>query len=150
MTKVLTKQELQNLLNVKTSLRQAKLIKKRNAELLEAFEHFRESKRCLIYENDWRNLPYACPHCDLNMRCDSCAWKVEPFHKYLITFCLRATFGGVRYSTVEKVISYSPGHCSVNAYRAVHCSSKKASEVRKFLKGHIEWAEAVIQHGKKG
>lgn len=113
------------------------------------------------YETDYIS-GFGCPHCKCD-DCDECAWTKFPHPKSeWAEYCLCATFGGIPYSIVEG------SHCNSNyyvqlvyqhdgedilfkhpSYPVDKCDMviirKEIERIRRFLDGHIEWANAVLE-----
>jgi hypothetical protein len=143
--KYLTKEELDNLLKVPTTICQAKKVRKRNLLLWEKFN-----------DNDTSDSTIGCPHCKYTGEghlCSTCAWQLYP-EQFGKTFlhCTSVTFGGVYFDN-QVAVSYSTDSESLNDTKEsmIDCYSDEASdlieEVENLLLGHVEWAEAVILQG---
>ena len=158
--KVLSKEELEKLLRVKTTIKQGKQILFRNTNLLDD-----------TYNDDYRLRPSRgeCPHCSTGFPCDSlssqstskdCAWKKyednwdslrrKNPHARFSFYCCAAKFGGTSYlqKTISDFITLAARYARIDAdfyYLTTTDYAKK--QVRRFLKGHIEWAEVIIGMG---
>ena len=141
---VLTQEELNALLMVRTTVEQAQQILKRNTPMLKAL------KRWESYEGH-----IGCPHCieveDLVKAgkiaeyevCDHCAWAKYPRENEEVedVYCFEATFGGVKYVQALEV-SYTTGTESLSVYEKCYIEN-----CTKFIQGHLDWANAVIAIG---
>ena len=179
---VLTKEELKKLLRVKTTKKEARIIKKRNKGLL----NFLCSLPIDLYDLDVLNFKTycgdydnfygenGCPHCLWEVtlcKCDGCRWEKYWGAKYIklnkldgSDKCCKATFGGVTYLEVHQrreidyvCVTYGCSSERANFFpHSIVGSEEEEREERfqeylaqlekckKFVKGHIEWAEAVI------
>ena len=140
---VLTPAERRLLRQVKTTKAQARVIKIRNVRLLEALDKWPVST----------TIPIGCPHCLVNGRnCSSCSWRIPRLKKLakesgynFCTFCNYATFGGISADKVPFVI-YAPGWAMATSTTIDGISrSAGLEQSKRFVKGHIEWADAVIE-----
>lgn len=126
---VLTKHELAALLEVRTTHAQARQILARNKALLALVE---AGKDGVVY--------IGCPHCqaarekvlpDCNA-CHNCAYLRAGNDT-----CGNYSFGGITYNGPSFGVGLGVTLAEV-VFPACEC------EARKFLLGHIEWAEAVL------
>ena len=171
--RVLRKKELRSLLRVKTNKKQARQIKKRNEELLDKLNSLPTMKQAKAeytcpydlfdaYELEM-GVDIACPHCTPNLPCESCAWMhAAPFSEIPIRLsrnetlpCLGFWFGGVtarKCSSIElsndgafvDVADLYGKHRPVEEFAINETFLDRRKKCRLFLKGHIEWANAII------
>ena len=124
----LRKRELDQLLNVPTTVEQAEQVIKRNEALLKKLDEADESK-----------VPIPCPHCSDKFDCEHCAWNLlyvaDSDYK-----CLNAVFSGVS-DRDSGVNLYSD---SADIDPSVFNSEESGLKCEAYLQGHIEWAQAVI------
>ena len=134
--KVLLKGELEALLRVPTTVRQAEKILERNRKALRALKAGSRS-----------TIRIGCPHClDAadglgRMRCGHCVY--HDGMSYAMS-CLDFQFGGYDANDVRSVIKLYMDKIVVDGAMLAH----PAAVV--WLKGHIEWAQEVIKRAKKG
>lgn len=141
--KVLSPQELEDLMKVPTTVEEARQIKERNERLLE-----------LLEKNEDGYVAIGCPHCSYSsskgFSCKrgerTCRWYKYPgVHKRYSMPCVYVPFGGISYADVSRIINYESSCAQVKNTEAEFSIYKKQKQQAKiFLKGHIEWAEAVI------
>jgi hypothetical protein len=121
------------LMRVPTTIEQAQQRLERNQRLLELMEN-RESG----------DVDIGCPHCSLEMRCSTCAWKIvfdwSPFNYP----CCKAEFGGVSHRDCMSV-DYWSDKAAINWIE--DRSQEEDENDITFLKGHLEWAMLVIAKG---
>jgi len=148
--KILSKKELKNLFRVRTTVKEAKQIKKRNLLLLEAV-----NKRKLYVSE------IGCPHCkvkvvdsayeDMTTDCEHCAWKPFASRTNLIP-CFGATFGGVSLLSLQNNgLSFYHDEEAFEPQDLADSPMGKEVTLRRivtFLKGHIEWADAILEKSK--
>jgi len=137
----LTPEELDHLLTIPTTVKQAEQIRKRNQSLALNLETILDS-----YGNEYTTT-IGCPHCmDVCCNCDSCAWRSLASHmNHSSYFCLWQTFSGL--TSNETVIGY--GTYSEGSYSCPDKIMEQSRETRRdnalcLLNGHLEWAKAVI------
>ena len=142
MTKILSQKELRKLMQVHTTVKQAKQIIVRNTKALD-----------VLRENKAETVKIGCPHCESD--CKNCAY---PYNKNTDfgEQCLTYKFGGLTYSNISDMILISPYEIRVEATQIEGSFSGRGypiEELKKnsesWLQGHIEWAEAVIKKSKK-
>jgi len=147
--KVLTPKERRILRQVKTTKAQAKVIKARNVRLLEALDRACSGNGAVNNEV----VPIGCPHClGSGRNCSSCSWRIPRLKKLakesgynFCTFCNYATFGGISADTVPFVV-YAPGWAMATSITIDGITRSAGLEMSKrFVKGHIEWADAVLE-----
>ena len=145
-SKVLSKKELKHLLNLPTTLEEARTIKRKFEGVLAALE--RE-------EDD--TIDERCPHCVYDddgcmFRCGDCRYNKPPFvpdNQVPILRCTTVPFGGVMAINVETFVT-------LNCHSVeVHFPSLRRDgypyfpdtlpEAKRWAKGHVEWADAVIR-----
>jgi hypothetical protein len=133
--KVLSKQELNKLMKVRTTLEQAEQIIERNTKALDA-----------LRKKKFEVIDLGCPHCIKD--CNNCAYpykKKTDFGEQ----CLDYKFGGIAYNDINELISLSPYSLTVHEGNFHQDSDPLLAELRckteRWLLGHIEWAEAVIK-----
>jgi hypothetical protein len=130
----LSKEELDILLQVPTTVEQAKTIMKRNRILL---SHYRNHNSKETY--------VGCPHCKVSSSgsydCRGCAWQTISSKIMSKNFlpCLKATFGSATLFEVQA--SYG---CK---QESIYFGKGNPRYTTAFLMGHIEWARAVIALG---
>jgi hypothetical protein len=137
----LLKEELDILLQVPTTVEQAKTIRKRNLTLLSNYRRQRNP-----------HTKIGCPHCQHTSRgfqCKGCAWTLirsqirnadgdyDPDER----ICVDMTFNGNCLN--ESSILYGYNKESISIFDEL--SKKTLNEA--FLMGHVEWARAVIALG---
>lgn len=132
---VLSEEEMRILLTVPTTVGQARRIKQRNLALLQNAEKDKFPMRRI-----------GCPHCKFTAgyghECKSCAWSVvrKEIRKhckeaiYSLT-CIHMTFGGVDLDDSGVVYSTNDEYIMELSW---------SEKTKNFLRGHIEWADAVI------
>ena len=141
--KTLSRDELEQLLCVPTTVEQATMIRERNTGLLEVLNRGEEAETYV-----------GCPHCPKALpQCDSCAWNACLERRYLS--CIYQTFGGVAIETDPgedddlELIEYGYAREAVllpdHMYPPV--VKEAVDKARSFLLGHIEWSEIVIALG---
>lgn len=141
--RVLSKHELNELLKVKTTMKQARQIIRRNSRALE-----------ILRSGVLGHVPIGCPHCEaVETNCTRCAYHPEETgtselssRELFTEFCLEYTFGGIRHREVCRVIGIRPSHMHIipDIGRPEIVASADI-----WLRGHIEWAEAVLKRRKK-
>jgi hypothetical protein len=153
--KVLTPKERRILRQVRTTKKQAAMIKRRNLALIEILD--RESAKGPRPDSRqilWWNVDIGCPHClAVGRYCTACSWKipalrkrVEPQGSSFMCFCTSATFGGVSnpplsvYYGNRAAVTFS-GSCWTNGPEW----DKAVGDTRHYLQGHVEWADAVLK-----
>ena len=166
--------EMKKLMAVPTTHNEARRILMRNVALLWELERVLPIilDGNIELEFDWivqgastYNITYGCPHCK---NCDKCAWQ-----KYVLTdeqnekhknclLCYFATFYGVSLLDLVKnelfLVKYGDDYAELAFFHfrferavkdvgrddAVALFMAEIEDCRKFLKGHIEWAEAKM------
>ena len=133
----------------------AEQIKQRNEKLLKHLE-FLYKKHKKNSNEEWGKITVykGCPHCNPNYQCHSCFWrevrKVSMNSKHFA--CCTAKFNGV---TLLDTCNFLKGKArygftlqygwSDAAVKVTSCTSaqyeKSYQRCKKFLEGHIEWAE---------
>lgn len=136
MKKVLTKKELEMLLQIPTTVEQAKQIKERNEALLDA-----------LYAGTAYRGTVGCPHC--GVQCSRCAWARYPANKDDgPAFCFAGSFGGVTLNEIWlEGLDYSINDERLDTIENI--LDVNQDKIERFLIGHIEWANAVIRRGTK-
>lgn len=143
-SRVLSTKELNALLKVKTTSAQARQIIRRNSIALE-----------MLQNGPWPDegeftVKVGCPHC--NQSCRHCAYPSngggidEHGNLYMFGQCLHYKFGGVSYYNVNCIIDIS------RDFYLLHKADSRSREYKDaitWLKGHIEWAEAVLKRAKR-
>ena len=137
----LSKEELDDLLKVKTTIRQARQIRRRNLKLFEVFKN-RDSLR-KQYDREIES-GIGCPHCNQWYDCSECAWMVlntkeNPDNRYP---CCLTKFGGVTYDD-QITVKFGHDFELVRIYNSSSCDEDEEI-VKNFLLGHVEWADAMI------
>ena len=152
----LTAGEATLLLHVRTTLRQARRILRRNTKALEIF---REKDR-----HRPMTLNLGCPHCrydddEEELQCYDCRWRQAAHHlttehrsltaceEYvndIAAACMRFSFGGVRGGQQEGIEL-----CSDQVIVRPWCrfSADEREDTELFLQGHIDWANLVLALG---
>jgi hypothetical protein len=141
--KILSNEELKALLAIHTTVKEAKLIRKRNKALLAAF---------MDAELDgFVNI--GCPHCRF-YDCDNCRYnKVLDAGSKREMRCCRMTFGGYSFFDeregvkIEEIITLTYDYAAVEVH-AVDLKEDVSNKVITWLEGHIEWADKVIESGE--
>jgi hypothetical protein len=140
-TKILTDAELACLLEVKTTVKQARTILKRNQLILKALE-----------VGEHASIRIGCPHCmatrtkELRVNCGTCAYSVAgPESGLGGTWCLGYSFGGF---TGHDIIGVELCTDSVEVFGG-DLSSLQREKAIIWTKGHIEWAREVIRRGER-
>ncbi len=136
--------ELQRLLKVPCTVKQARQIKRRNKQLLAALEAGIKRQ-----EGTYPSFNVGCPHCSTNMNCTNCAWRSYPGRHVLR--CTDAKFYGTSLNNQVKmqyIIQFSSNKETL-AYSLLD-TDKAVNNAILFLKGHIEWANAVVKRGGIG
>jgi len=163
--KVLTKEELEILLKVETSVEFANQIIKRNQGLLDFLNTLPATKEEIDEWDDdcsFRHVEhFGCPHCHYEkgvFECEKCVWqKANPvsLEKF---FCCAITFGGI---THEFITSFEYVYLSYSADKEKIIGTvpddeleyddyfQELEDCKTFVKGHIEWAKEVIKRAKK-
>ena len=157
---VLTEDELKALLCVRTTHAQAKQILRRNRGMLRAWEGALKN----VYQTY-----IGCPHCNWNYSCEGCCWQAYPVPDpptdmnslneclasswksaidgdYNGQFCCchpGITFGGVSYSEVSRYIVLRYHSETLKYIHRIY--SAPAKLITSFLKGHTDWARAVLK-----
>lgn len=133
----------------------AEQIKKRNSQLLKKLNTLYKKHR-KAPSDQWgkENVYIGCPHCNIKYNCKSCVWrkvrkyKIRPYS----VACCTAKFNGFTLMDLCSmrngvrrygfVIEYGYSDATV---RVSACSpsefEKSYQRAKKFLEGHIEWAE---------
>ena len=170
--KALEPDELELLKRVKTTKAQARRILKRNLGLLEALDkiptNIKDMKRALA---DGQTFDYrgdvGCPHCNSAYDCEGCAWQeaVEepeegPVPPPVDRACADAFFGGMSLYDLDEhyivEINYRSGEEELIFYLEEDCepdaddmklARTEISRCRKFLQGHVDWANYVLEQG---
>ena len=146
---VLKKREIEVLKQVKTTKKQAKQILRRNKPMLAVIEEAIKKYGKRKYKDDpiWDGYEgdIGCPHCttgaNLLHPCNKCSWNVPPeLGLGPHAPCLGAGFGGVSMNS-QLVVEYDS---SGEFIWFDACSKDDLKDARKFLKGHIEWAQMVL------
>lgn len=141
MAKILTKAELACLLEVKTTVAQARTILKRNRAMLKLAE---KRKNGYVF--------FACPHCAEAFKrdkacsyvCGHCAYTPKELGD-LEYWCTQYSFGGIVAKDVAKYISLFRDNAYVYGQRI---AIEDRETVLRWIGGHIEWAEEVIRRGR--
>lgn len=145
MPKFLTKEELEILLKVKTTPKEARQIIKRNKTVL---NWIRKNNGVNGVSRFWS---ISCPHCKRDpkvstFQCNQCAYGIVNPNNYMP--CTYMTFGGFHYQQLticrtiqlgSSYIWYKPSH---------NTTPKDIHAINIWLQGHIEWAEEVIRLAK--
>jgi hypothetical protein len=144
---ILTPAERRVLRQVMTTKGQARTIRARNEALLKALEVHGPGGM------PWPSsvtVDMGCPHCLRATRnCSHCSWNIPPLRKphakhVFSEFCANSTFGGVSADQAPFVV-YAPSWAMVT-FRNVPFDWDKCMEQSKtFVKGHMEWADAVLE-----
>jgi len=156
---VLTEEELACILKVPTTREQAVQILHRNLMLLGPIDFWMDHIHhldCLTEQERQFESGIGCPHCDLEYTCDRCAWqgiKPSPWMKHP---CCSVPFGGVTYISLNslKAIDFhyqaDSEHLELRAVegRSMAAITEDLLQVRRYLRGHIEWAQAVLQRSE--
>jgi len=87
----------------------------------------------------------GCPHCHPSERsrqniCLSCAWNTGEYKGQLLRLCLKQTFDGVFYS--QSGVIYYDEEEDIR----IPSTKQKLVKMIKFLRGHIEWANRVLEN----
>jgi len=125
----------------------AELIRKRNQKLLDALEQWHNNPEYLAGERI--SFTYGCPHCNVHFQCYGCLWtKINKRAKHY--HCCDIQYNGVNFNdgVNNKYIDVEYGHstCAVSfPYSSDYTDNYKEVEkeyirAKKFLEGHIEWA----------
>jgi hypothetical protein len=137
--KILTEAELAYLLEVKTTVEQAKGVIKRNEAILR-----------VLRDRDDATVKLPCPHCvtagskNGDYHCRTCAYTaVNPGYNGMV--CLTYSFGGITHDGISSFFDLAADAIDVTACRM---SRKEVRLATRWAKGHIEWAEEVIRRGK--
>jgi len=142
---VLTKEELERLLKVKTTVKQARQIIKRNQAVLRAIQTDPEKSR---------TFEIGCPHCKWDgdgLQCGKCAYQVKNNDNVvfpLYTACCDYTFGGLKYKDPE-ISDYIYLRGSGIEYSPYRTTEDNLNAIKTWLQGHIEWGQEVIRRAKK-
>jgi hypothetical protein len=174
---ILSKQELAGLLKVPTTVEGAKMIKERNEALLEAIGNIPLTKKCMNAELDSNSnysfefqVSIGCSHCSgTAMDCPTCAyaWYPKELFRRKVTDidpvhtapCLDVPYDGTTANDLshpdrELYLSYDSNDAEIAVLVAGPVDGADMVEVRRqyrelehMFRGHIEWAEAVIELG---
>lgn len=137
--------------NVPTTKEQAKIILKRNQELLTWLEERRpEFENQTIAEGGYC-VDIGCPHCNKHFICTNCAYNSKSSYPEMFA-CIFFEFDGLTYEDVNgsDIVNLTYGHSHAKIVTALYefDANKWAdsyNNVVKFLKAHILWAEEVIK-----
>lgn len=170
MKKILTQKELEFLRKVKTSVAFAQLILARNSQLFDYLDRLPETVEELRDWDETTDIGYkghiGCPHChycDLRKQflCEDCEWTKlaeSMFYGKSMFSCCSVTFGGISH----RAITYGPyirlcysADCEdvsgefpdPNDEEGVSEYLDSLKACKTFVKGHVEWAEDVIERG---
>jgi len=141
-TTILTEAELACLLEVKTTVKQARTVLKRNQLILKALEA-RENVTIRI----------GCPHCMAtrnkqgHVNCSRCAYAVarDEGDTSSGTWCLGYSFGGYSGHDVQGVEL-----CTDSVFvNGDDLNPGQRENAMIWTKGHIEWAREVIRRGER-
>ena len=155
---VLTTAERRILRQVRTTRKQAESIKARNEALLEILLSFQAMGPSDKTQGTSQTVNMGCPHC---MGCNGrrgfpsgCAWNIPALRKAAradpdnfgdMLYCTHATFGGVS-AKKAKFISYAPTWAMVTFSGYPFTPFDEGiREAKQFVKGHIEWADAILE-----
>jgi hypothetical protein len=130
---VLLEGEMENLLKIRTSVKDARLIKKRFQWVLNNLD------------KPDRTSPLGCPHCSCDF-CSQCSYFVIPFSDQRENPCLSVPFGGVIFWDIVHIIQIGSDFIGI---LATPKTPEEREQVEVWAKGHIEWANAVLARAKK-
>jgi hypothetical protein len=140
---VLTQAELECLLEVKTTVDQAKTIIRRNRLALQ-----------LLHAGENGEVRVRCPHC-IGL-CFGCAYSKTEFAKETSghATCLYYSFGGVTAEDVTEVIGLFSTRMQVGASVDVPWADpdeikRQTRAAIRWAEGHIEWAKEVLRQAKR-
>lgn len=149
---ILSKEELEILSQVKTTVSQARRILKRNIRLLKFLNSLPDTRdKYEGYDGDYDFYgEVGCPHCEFP--CRTCAWSVTCKNgEERSEACLRIKFGGISY---RDLTCHSKGikliyTCDEERIEWNYNFDKKYVEklelMKRFVGGHIEWANHIIE-----
>jgi hypothetical protein len=130
---ILTKAELACLLEVETTVAQAKKIIRRNQLALNALKA-RQNKL----------IKLGCPHC--SGYCTGCAYEVgKEGSDRISTWCLEYSFGGL---TAHDIRVVELGEEDIEVFGANYPKTER-DKAERWLKGHIEWGREVIRRAER-
>jgi hypothetical protein len=159
---ILTKEERENLLAVKTTKKEARTMKKRFEVFLKALKEEWPSKSA-------RNrILIGCPHCETahsknegrnyNFNCRKCAYtsvanEIEDTYSYYQKdddfACVKVfTFGGINFDAINHLITLDRQFIEIFA-APKDFSEEEIKDLQTFAKGHIEWADLVLKQKVK-
>lgn len=152
---ILSKEELKNLLKVKTNRAQARQILKRNKGILKFLEQLPVTQEEYDqYDGDGLYDGHVgCPHC-YSYQCSNCSWQeFYEDRQACIGYrqaCIYVPFGGIRYIDCEDIseiyLSYYQERESVRwdfTYNEEY--PEELANLKTFIKGHIEWAKEILK-----
>jgi len=174
MKTVLTKREKEQLKQIKTTKQEARKIRRRNVGLLDWLDNYVRQIEEADYAVNWVNRMFhskhGCPHCKWDEGCRNCAWYTPHLSKKAPStqscpdgegrFCLLQTFGGVSYSNLTQrysryiLVCYGAdmeeiwlrlGEFDPTDKKDRSRFQHELLRVRKFLLGHIEWADLILK-----
>lgn len=146
----LSDEEVESLKKVPTSKTQAETIISRNEWLLDRLKKAAPHGYCKISECCF----HGCPHCS-HKDCLSCDWRfTDDDPQCSRYFCCFQSFAGVMYVKVanslrfihvtygseQELIECNPIHDPTDIFQW----NKEYLQVFRFLSGHIEWGQAVL------
>jgi hypothetical protein len=149
--KVLTKAELQCLLEIPTTVEDAQMILKRNQKILE-----------LLKKGKGGQVHVGCPHC-INAggsatglgHCDVCKYPKPavdiPQLDSLGCRCVEYTFGEVALADLNHCIGLTAVNATVetpSSLRSRYGFEYAAEKAITWTRGHIEWAQEVIRRAQ--
>ena len=157
MPKVLTKAELVCLLDVKTSVDQARIIRQRNKAALKAIDEFEKGGPDAVV------IGIGCPHClatrsmpDCGFKaCDECSYGKASSDEGVLVVpgsapCLGYSFGGLTNSMVwgddGSMVELSATTLELDLGGR---TKKEMTNLRTWLEGHVEWAAEVIKRAQR-
>lgn len=171
MKKVLTQKELNLLRKIKTSVDFAQRILSRNAQLLDYLETLPATVEEVKNWDENDTISYrgdiGCPHCqycDLRKQflCEECEWTKlaeSMFYGKSMFSCCSVTFGGISHRAITDGpyirLCYSADCEDVSGEFPDPDDKGGISEYldsledcKTFVKGHIEWANEIIEMGE--